>query len=202
MSNVNRALRISDGLYWCPYHKAENGSTAARGAYVPIDQFNIELNTRKPHGYCKACRHARRMDLNGKRGGPGVRQRYTGTRNSAKLRGIEFDLTYEEYLRVVSRPCAYGIQGIVKGSVQGRGKQNPALHIGVDRKDNSKGYTVENSTPCCSAHNQFKSDVLTYDQMLDAARRYGIPCGNTRAGRKRSINTVQSATGQVEEAGE
>ena len=99
--------------------------------------------------------------------------RYVNARTSAHIRGIMFALTEKEYTALVSQPCAYGIRG------------DAAIKVGIDRKDSRLGYVTGNCVPCCGQHNKVKSDILTYEQMLDAATRYQIPCGNTGAGRKR-----------------
>lgn len=36
----------------------------------------------------------------------------------------------------------------------------------LDRKDNSKSYTVDNVVPCCTDCNRTKGDRLTYDEMV------------------------------------
>jgi hypothetical protein len=96
-------------------------------------------------------------------------------------------LTFEEYVSVVSRGCVYAIQ------------QQLDIRVGVDRKDNEPYYDTVNSVGCCWLHNCFKSDVLSHEQMLDAAHRYQIPCGNhgserrSITGRAKGINPPSQA---------
>lgn len=104
--------------------------------------------------------------------GASVLDRYHATRHGALRRGIEFGLSLEQFRQVISQSCVYGCP-------------NPEIHVGVDRIESGKGYTVDNVQPCCERHNRFKSDVLTHDQMIDAVRRYEIACGNSKAGRPR-----------------
>ena len=107
------------------------------------------------------------------RRGHTVHTRYMGARYSASKRGLAFTITEAEYASLIGQPCAYGI------------RKESAISVGIDRKDSRLGYVTGNCVPCCGQHNKVKSDVLTYVQMLDAAKRYAIPCGNTGAGRKR-----------------
>jgi hypothetical protein len=37
--------------------------------------------------------------------------------------------------------------------------------IGVDRKDNTRPYTLDNITPCCALCNTIKSGILTHAEM-------------------------------------
>jgi hypothetical protein len=79
--------------------------------------------------------------------------RYNVTKASAKNRGIPFGLTFEQYKEIVAQPCIYGNDRHKRAN-------------GVDRKDSSLGYTLDNSAPCCARHNRIKSDLFTYDEML------------------------------------
>src|SRR3990167_6506916 len=56
-------------------------------------------------------------------------------KRGAKERGIEFNLTRDEFMSFWQKPCHY----------TGR----PIAKIGVDRIDSEKGYSPENVVPCC-----------------------------------------------------
>lgn len=77
---------------------------------------------------------------------------------SARLRGYDFDLTKEEFRHIVTKPCVYCGEALTqekkKTSCNGNFK-----YTGIDRYDNTKGYTVENSVPCCKRCNRIKSDM-------------------------------------------
>lgn len=40
---------------------------------------------------------------------------------------------------------------------------------GIDRIENSLGYTKENCIPCCIKCNKIKSDILSYEEMIAVA---------------------------------
>ena len=72
----------------------------------------------------------------------GPTQRYSLYRHGAKRRKIEFELTKEQFVEFWGKDCTY-----CGDQVDG---------IGLDRVDNSKGYTVDNVVPCCGECNRFK----------------------------------------------
>lgn len=131
---------------------------------------------------CECFRIARRARFAAQ--GETIGSRYASARSAAKLRGHEFAISLSEFEQLVSQPCVYQYSG-------------PAAHIGIDRIDATRGYVPGNCQPCCGKHNQFKSDILTDDQMHDAVKRYAIPCGDTGAGRQR-INTSGQPTVPLE----
>lgn len=64
--------------------------------------------------------------------------------NGAKRRDLPFNLCEEEFLEIINLPCYYC------GS---------SHHIGIDRKNNSIGYTKSNSLPCCGTCNFMKGKL-------------------------------------------
>lgn len=68
-------------------------------------------------------------------------------KKDAIKRGYEFLLTDEEFYTIASGRCYYC------------GKHNSPTHKnGVDRKNNSIGYTLSNSVPCCGPCNKVKKE--------------------------------------------
>lgn len=86
----------------------------------------------------------------------GDRNRFTRAKYRAQKRGFEWDIPYEQFLELTKKDCFYCSQPI---NLSG---------VGLDRKDNKKGYTLENSVPCCGPCNRVKSDIFTHDEMLVA----------------------------------
>lgn len=73
-----------------------------------------------------------------------IRDKFTHFRSNAKGRNIPFELTREQVLKLCESPCFYC-------------KKERCL--GIDRIDNSKGYTNENCIPCCGCCNRMKMDL-------------------------------------------
>lgn len=71
-------------------------------------------------------------------------------KNSAKRRGIIFPLTIEAFENIIKEPCHFC----------GTHYSN-----GIDRKDNSQGYLLENCLPCCEYCNRAKY-TRSYEDFL------------------------------------
>lgn len=82
--------------------------------------------------------------------------------NGAKKRGIEWALSNEQFIELACQPCFYCGRG---GAPRGSGLYDMVEASGVDRFDNSQGYTVSNSVPCCRMCNAAKS-TLTAEQFV------------------------------------
>lgn len=67
--------------------------------------------------------------------------RFSIYKSQAKKRKKDFVLTKEQFEKIINGECYYC------------GTKNK---IGIDRKDNSKGYTIENSVSCCRICNWMK----------------------------------------------
>ena len=85
-------------------------------------------------------------------------RRYSSARGLAKRRGYEFSLSKTEFLALISLPCHYC------------GGALPVTRGGLDRVDNSKGYTFDNVVPCCSDCNRIKCHLLTHEEMYAVAQ--------------------------------
>lgn len=81
----------------------------------------------------------------------------SGYKSGAKKRNLEFSLTKEQFVTICESNCHYcGLE--------------PKNKNGIDRVDNTKGYTLENSVPCCYQCNQAKSD-RSVDEFLNWAKK-------------------------------
>ncbi len=81
-------------------------------------------------------------------------------RIGAKKRGYTFDLTREEFAVLTKQDCWYC--GVEPAQIRrnGGGKLPTLsfyLYNGIDRVDNSVGYTLANCIPCCGACNRMKN---------------------------------------------
>jgi len=68
--------------------------------------------------------------------------KYKGYKNNARIRGIEFKITLDEFYEFWQRPCSYCGAKIE--------------FIGIDRIDNTKGYIKGNLKSCCEWCNKMK----------------------------------------------
>jgi hypothetical protein len=88
---------------------------------------------------------------------------------SAKKRNLEFNLTNDEIKAIVTKPCYYCNFFPYKEH-----NQNPYQYVdlynGIDRKDNDKGYILDNCIPSCTICNRAKND-LTYSEFLEWIKR-------------------------------
>ena len=80
------------------------------------------------------------------------KQKYATYKRSAKSRGHEFELYIDTFLTYWQKPCHYCGEDIET--------------IGLDRVDNSSGYTVENTVPCCFGCNKIKQ-AMTLEDFLN-----------------------------------
>ena len=78
--------------------------------------------------------------------------RYNAYKRGAEKRGYEFLLTVDEFTELWNKPCHY-----CNVSIEG---------IGIDRKDNSLGYTLDNTVTCCTQCNWMKN-TIGYKEFID-----------------------------------
>lgn len=81
---------------------------------------------------------------------------YKRYRDNAIKRGIDFDLTMEEFEKLWQLPCSYCGSSID--------------FIGIDRMDNELGYIAGNVTPCCTTCNLTKRNMSAEDYIALCAK--------------------------------
>lgn len=79
--------------------------------------------------------------------------RFKTAKFSAKQRGLAWVIPRLTFFDLVGRSCHYC------------NELTGAVGIGLDRKDNAIGYTIENVVPCCGKCNRFRSNILTFEEM-------------------------------------
>lgn len=90
-----------------------------------------------------------------------VRVLYDVYVRAAQRRGYEFSIGFDRFVKITSLPCDYcGTPPSnfhrVKTSRASPNYGSGVVYSGIDRRDNSVGYTPENSAPCCSVCNRAK----------------------------------------------
>lgn len=81
----------------------------------------------------------------------------------SRRRGLEFTLTFEQYAELITKSCHY-----CEGPL-------PQTAYGLDRVNNTRGYTIENVVPCCKECNRLKGDQYTSEEtkvMINALKEY------------------------------
>jgi hypothetical protein len=106
---------------------------------------------------------------------------YNSYKNKCKRKGILFDITFKDFIKITSSNCYYcdspprhsysetfkrGIRAGLK-KVNGTYKYN-----GIDRIDSNGGYTKDNMNPCCRYCNFAKLDRTKEDFYLWVEKLY------------------------------
>lgn len=94
---------------------------------------------------------------------------YAGYINGAKSRGLDFDVSFEEFVRLTSLNCFYcGISPstVYKGRRKSKSENGDYRYNGLDRIDSSIGYTLNNVVPCCK-HCNYAKRQMTYKEFKD-----------------------------------
>jgi len=82
----------------------------------------------------------------------------------AKRKGLDFDLTFEDFIGLCNKPCFYC--GAIKSNeciVEGR--NGSFLYNGIDRVDNCLGYKFENCVTACKICNRAK-DIMSKEEFV------------------------------------
>jgi len=86
-----------------------------------------------------------------------LNQYYSIYKTSAKQRNHNFNLTKYEFKQFIFEKCYYCEKNPEPRLIHSRGL---LLNVnGIDRVDNSKGYSIENCVTCCKDCNNKKSDI-------------------------------------------
>ena len=97
---------------------------------------------------------------------PAFERYYNQQVSQAKKRGLEFSLSKEQVKEIVTQNCHYCGQAPKREFAKGwQGYNGSFICNGIDRKDNSIGYTYENSLPACGKCNLAKH-TGTYDDFI------------------------------------
>lgn len=114
-----------------------------RARRVEITQKYVRENREKVRGYNTGYAQS-------------VQGKYRTYEHQAKSKGNEWNLTLEQFALILSLPCEYCGQ---------RGG-------GVDRIDNTKGYSIENTAPCCKFCNYMKRDYAVEEFLAHISKIY------------------------------
>ena len=85
-------------------------------------------------------------------------RRWSGFKNGSKHRGVSVEITVDQWLDVIENQACHYCGGDL-----------PKQGSGLDRKDNTMGYSIGNIVPCCTSCNRTKGDRFTYEEFLEVA---------------------------------
>lgn len=91
---------------------------------------------------------------------------YRRYKRNAKKRGIQFVLSCSEFEKLTQQLCCYC------GNPPEYEYTCGFVGNGIDREDNAKGYTKDNSVPCCPTCNRAKNH-LTQEEFIEWGKRLG-----------------------------
>ncbi len=87
-----------------------------------------------------------------------MRLRIRGYKRSAKARGLEYTLTEQQFAEITHQNCYYC--GAKPNNISKQSQYNGEyVYNGLDRVDNSRGYTIDNVVPCCKFCNERKGKL-------------------------------------------
>jgi hypothetical protein len=89
--------------------------------------------------------------------------RLNSVKASANTRKIVFELTDEQAISIMEKPCHYCGEN---------------SKIGIDRIDSDKNYTLDNSLPCCAMCNKMKNTYSKND-FISQCKKIAYFLGNT-----------------------
>lgn len=95
---------------------------------------------------------------------------YNQYKRNAVNRGLSFEFTLEQFVDIVTRECHY-CPNIKTNCAMSECANGDFLYTGLDRVDNTKGYTLDNCVPCCSVCNTAKNNypVEVFEDWVIAA---------------------------------
>ena len=146
--------------------------------------LKIVTGTRMISGGTKSCGCLKTLLHQKSPGSAGYRDLYRRCERGAKARNYEFCLTKEKFIEIINKNCYYcneiprDYNPYMKRNNKRRDpfvtedtvKRAWIKVTGVDRLDNTKGYTVENCVPCCIQCNVIKMDYSS-QEFLNRCRK-------------------------------
>lgn len=135
-----------------------------------ITTSRIHAMTTGKHRQCRACSSKEKSETTCLPNNLGLKSEiFRNYQRAAKKRNYSFELTQDEFIDLISEHCYYC--GALPSMIwYGTPRKNVAAkefrYNGVDRKDNSIGYTKSNCVSCCKICNNSKS-TLTENEWFD-----------------------------------
>lgn len=152
-SHKNPKVRHKDTYYW------ECQCDCGKNTLVSIGNLRS--------GAVKSCGCLSR-DTNQIEPGKAAANRVFATyKQGAKVRKIQFKITFEDFIRLTNKICNYC--GCKPGTIQ-KGRNGSFIYNGLDRVNSTIGYTLDNVVPCCIQCNRAKH-TMTVEEFYNFIKR-------------------------------
>lgn len=127
--------------------------------------------TRRGKTKCASCRNTEFRDRGIAKRSPDTLIRCLTERylSRAKQKGLKFSLSFDEVKQLISGNCFYC--GSAPFAIYRKHSQS-LRYSGIDRRDNTRGYEIENTVSCCKWCNQAKMDRSQEDFVAWLKRAY------------------------------
>lgn len=120
---------------------------------------------------CGSCKTPDITEWSGPRGC--FRGHYSAYKGRAKDNKWEFDLTLEDFRKIVTKPCHYCN---IEYSLVKKDKNKLIKCCGIDRLDNSIGYIKDNVVPACHTCNRMKLKMSKKEFLSWITKIYNHSC--------------------------
>jgi len=96
---------------------------------------------------------------------------YSSLKCNSKQRKCTCELTFDQFLEFTKiSKCCYCGDDIEWYEHSIKNKKHSPQRYNLDRKDNNKGYTVDNCVVCCKLCNKIKSNIFSYEEMIEVGK--------------------------------
>lgn len=99
---------------------------------------------------------------------------YNIYKKGASRRGLLFDIDFESFDSLINQNCHYcniPPSNIFKDKNRKKKiKNDDFFYSGLDRKDNKKGYSLDNVVPCCARDNWAKN-TMSYEEYIKQIKK-------------------------------
>lgn len=104
-------------------------------------------------------------------GQAGLNQLFRQYKKGSIEREISFHLVYSEFALLIDKECHYcsaspSLKAFSANSIIRNGTNGNFIYTGIDRKDNDKGYHIDNCVTCCKTCNFAKND-MSYEAFIE-----------------------------------
>lgn len=122
---------------------------------------------------------------------------YCYYRTGAKTRNLEWNLTEEEFNKLIKSNCVYcGVAPCKRQTISY--KDDYELINGIDRVNSKKGYNISNCVPCCSKCNSMKSNLMKNDFLNHVSKIYNFSIkGSTTISKESTSEANADGSGEL-----